>query len=115
MNMRGDRNFKGSDSRDPSVYFLFCDRVLNDIISVNTFFITKSEERFWSYGSAILSRVTIKFIFFHQILQLILILQVYENITQTTNIKFLNNSLEFLGVFQHMMDRVYRRNFLFAV
>ena len=23
--MRGDINFKGSDSRDPSVYFLFCD------------------------------------------------------------------------------------------
>ena len=23
--MRGDRNFKGSDSSDPSVYFLFCD------------------------------------------------------------------------------------------
>ena len=22
--MRGDRNFKGSDSSDPSVYFLFC-------------------------------------------------------------------------------------------
>ena len=25
--MRGDRNFKGSDSSDPSVYFLFCDTV----------------------------------------------------------------------------------------
>ena len=36
MNMRGDRNFKGSDSSDPSVYFLFCD-VAESYYVVNNF------------------------------------------------------------------------------
>ena len=27
--MRGDRNFKGSDSSDPSVYFLFCGKIFD--------------------------------------------------------------------------------------
>ena len=29
--MRGDTNFKGSDSSDPSVYSLFCGPVVNNI------------------------------------------------------------------------------------
>ena len=37
--MRGDTNFKGSDSNDPSVYFLFCGSAANHYyILYNNFF-----------------------------------------------------------------------------
>ena len=36
--MRGDKNFKGSDSSDPSVYFLFCDlKTLNNYVHSEKF------------------------------------------------------------------------------
>ena len=41
--MRGDTNFEGSDSSDPTVYFLYCDYVLNIIqrtVNETTQFIT---------------------------------------------------------------------------
>ena len=34
--MRGDRNFKGSDSSDPSVYFLFCGLVMSKLYYCST-------------------------------------------------------------------------------